>query len=305
MSEIQPLVGIGIPTYNRPVELRRTLEGIVGQTYTNLEIIVSDNASPGDLTEAVVREFMHRDPRIKFFRQTENRGAASNFQFVLEKATGDFFMWAADDDYRAPTFVEVLVDLLLQCPECAISFCDFMEVDTNGVKAEGYPCHYPLLRPFATGRSHVRLLKYFLQLESTGKANLIYGLMRRDALSHFNWNKFANRHGNYGVDMLFVFSILYQGRLALADQLLYRCTVGNGKEYASLPPRSLGRKIVEPLIGLVMLLHYTAQYLQIASGWMRVVLLILWPAKAMDVIVRIFLTTEVKNFYKRILREFL
>ena len=99
MKNRLPLVSVGIPTYNRPKDLRRTLECITGQTYKNLEIIVSDNCSPGPETEAIVREFMAKDARIQYFRQQENKGGEFNFKFVLGKATGEYFMWAADDDY--------------------------------------------------------------------------------------------------------------------------------------------------------------------------------------------------------------
>jgi len=95
----KPLVSVGIPTYNRPDGLRRTLKCITRQTYENLEIIVSDNCSPGSETEMVVREFMKDDRRIQYFRQDENKGGAYNFDFVLRKAAGEYFMYAADDDY--------------------------------------------------------------------------------------------------------------------------------------------------------------------------------------------------------------
>ena len=91
----QPLVSVGIPTYNRPEGLRRTLECITGQTYRNLEIIISDNCSPDPAVEQVTRSFMAQDARIQYFRQPENKGAAFNFKFVLEQATGEYFMWAA------------------------------------------------------------------------------------------------------------------------------------------------------------------------------------------------------------------
>lgn len=82
-----PLVSVGIPTYNRPEGLRRTLECITGQTYKNLEIIVSDNCSPGPVNEKVVREFMARDRRIRYFRQDENKGAGFNFRFGLGQSS--------------------------------------------------------------------------------------------------------------------------------------------------------------------------------------------------------------------------
>ncbi len=103
---VEPLVSVGIPTYNRPNGLRRTLECITGQTYKNLEIIVSDNCSPGSETETVVREFMANDPRIHYYRQGEKQWPTYNFRFVLEKPTGEYFMWAADDDEWKDIYIE-------------------------------------------------------------------------------------------------------------------------------------------------------------------------------------------------------
>jgi glycosyltransferase involved in cell wall biosynthesis len=97
---------VGIPTFNRPEGVRRTLGAITRQTYPSLEIIVSDNASPEHQTEDVIAEFAERDPRIRFHRQTHNIGAGANFQFVLSQAKGRYFMWAADDDDWEPSFIE-------------------------------------------------------------------------------------------------------------------------------------------------------------------------------------------------------
>lgn len=303
MSEKKPLVSIGIPTFNRPEALRNALEGIVGQTYKNLEIIVSDNATPGDLTETVVREFMRLDSRIRYFRQAENRGALFNFQFVLDKAMGEFFMWAADDDYRAPTFVAVLVGLMQGNPECVISFCDFVEVTGSGGEAEGYPRHLPLLQSFTSRQAFIRLTRFYLQLETKGKANLIYSLMRRSALRNFRWSDFVRAHGEYGVDMLVVFSLLCQGPLILTEQRLYRFTVGNKKERASNAPVTVSQKLAAQFIGLARLWSCSWQYLLIAKGPVRILLGLFWPLKALDIFVRIFLVTEFKNAYKRVLRH--
>ncbi|MHA1289815.1 MAG: glycosyltransferase family 2 protein, partial [Candidatus Thorarchaeota archaeon] len=111
MSE-KYLVSVGIPVYNRPEGLRRTLECITEQTYKDLEIIISNDCSPNPETEAVALEFVERDSRIQYFCQKENKGGLYNFRFVLEKATGEYFMWAADDDEWNPRFVEVCVDKL-------------------------------------------------------------------------------------------------------------------------------------------------------------------------------------------------
>jgi glycosyltransferase involved in cell wall biosynthesis len=109
MSQLAPppLVSVGIPTFDNPDGLRRTLRCITAQTYRHLEILVSDNGSPGPETAAVVRDFQRRDPRIGFHRQPANLGPEANFKFVLRQAHGDFFLWAADDDEWSPDFVAV------------------------------------------------------------------------------------------------------------------------------------------------------------------------------------------------------
>lgn len=91
-KKMQPLVIVGIPTYNSPDGLKSTLESILAQMYTNLEIIISDNASPDPQVELVIKGFQEKDSRIKYFKQEKNKDAGFNFQFVLKQATGDYFL---------------------------------------------------------------------------------------------------------------------------------------------------------------------------------------------------------------------
>jgi glycosyltransferase involved in cell wall biosynthesis len=104
-----PLVSIGIPAYNRPDGLKRTLECLTAQTYKNLEIIISDNASPDANLIDIVNNCFQNERRIKFYRQSQNIGAINNFNYVLKRAAGQYFMWAADDDEWDLTFIETCV----------------------------------------------------------------------------------------------------------------------------------------------------------------------------------------------------
>ncbi len=104
-----PLVTVGIPTYNRPEGLRRTLECVTAQTYRHLEIIVADNASPDPDVAAIAQEYASKDSRITFCRHETNLGIFANFSFVLQRATGPLFMWWADDDERTPDAIEYYV----------------------------------------------------------------------------------------------------------------------------------------------------------------------------------------------------
>jgi len=101
------LVTVGVPTFNRPAGLRRTLQHMTAQTHRNLEIIVADNCSATGETEAVVRELQRHDQRIVYHRHPANIGIDANFRFLLAQARGEYFMWAADDDEHSLDFIEV------------------------------------------------------------------------------------------------------------------------------------------------------------------------------------------------------
>lgn len=99
-----PMVTIGIPTFNRADGyLKQALQSALNQTYSNLDIIVSDNCSK-DNTEKVVRGFS--DSRIRYYRQKENIGPNNNFNFCLKQAKGDYFLLLQDDDMIDQDFVE-------------------------------------------------------------------------------------------------------------------------------------------------------------------------------------------------------
>jgi glycosyltransferase involved in cell wall biosynthesis len=113
-----PLVTIGIPTYNRAgTYLREALECALAQTYRNIEIVVSDNAS-SDRTEEMVRGYA--DARIRFFRQSPGLIPNDNFNFCLDKARGAYFLLLHDDDKIDPDFVEVCMQAAGYEAHCGI-----------------------------------------------------------------------------------------------------------------------------------------------------------------------------------------
>jgi len=215
-----PLVSVGIPTFNRPEGLRRTLCAITEQTYENLEIIVSDNASTEPSVARVAEEFRSRDNRVRVFRQPINIGPKRNFSFVLGQATGKYFMWAADDDSWERNFVNQLVALLEADDTVGIAFCSFDARDSEGRRADIYPDFLPLLQVYAGKPVAERLSAYISQEEFLGKANLIYGLFRRSALESAGGMR-AWGLGSWGADMLIACNVLARTNLAVSPELLY------------------------------------------------------------------------------------
>ena len=99
-----PLVTIGIPTYNRADGfLSECVTSALNQTYSNVEIIISDNCSP-DNTAELIKSF--NETSIKYYRQSVNLGPQRNFNFCVEKASGDYFLLLHDDDLIDDDFIE-------------------------------------------------------------------------------------------------------------------------------------------------------------------------------------------------------
>ena len=111
-----PKVSIGIPCYNRFQKLSRTLKSVQNQTYKNLEIIVSDNASSDIKIEKMMVDAAENDKRIKYFRQPKNQGNEFNFAFVLNQAIGEYFMWLCDDDWLSSNYIEKCLETLISGP---------------------------------------------------------------------------------------------------------------------------------------------------------------------------------------------
>src|SRR6266487_4515787 len=108
MGESGPIVSIGVPVRNGGDSLARALEGLVTQSYANLDIVISDNAST-DGTERVCRRFAEADARVRYVRQPRLLPVLDNYRFVFEQTRSDLFMWAAHGEFRSPNNIEVLV----------------------------------------------------------------------------------------------------------------------------------------------------------------------------------------------------
>lgn len=115
-----PRVALGLPVYNGENYLREALESLLAQTFTDWELILSDNGST-DGTESICREFAAKDDRIRYLREPVNRGAAWNFNRVFELCRSPYFRWAAHDDVCAPGLIEKCLEALRARPDAVLA----------------------------------------------------------------------------------------------------------------------------------------------------------------------------------------
>jgi len=170
-----PTVSIGMPLFNAGRCLQEAVESILGQTFADFELIISDNAST-DATPSICERFAAADPRVRYARNERNLGAAWNFNAVFTRSSGRYFKWAAGDDACHPTFLERCVAVLDRQPEVVIAYPRTQVIDEDG-------------SPLDVGRDTLRLGspdvcdRFADTLSPLRYTNYpFYGLIRREAL---------------------------------------------------------------------------------------------------------------------------
>ena len=122
-------VTIGIPTINRSKLALRAIQSALAQTYPDIEVIVSDDASTDD-TVTRIREI--QNPRLVLFEQKKRLGLVANFDFCLRNATGEFFLLLGDDDVMMPGCIEHLVAPFARDPaRVGVVWCPCRIADAN------------------------------------------------------------------------------------------------------------------------------------------------------------------------------
>lgn len=109
-----PLVSVCIPTYNYARFLPRTIESVLGQTHSDLEVVVLDDVSTDD-TPAVVERYLG-DSRLRFERNDRNLGLFGNFNRCFEVARGEYVKVLCADDWLHPRSVEDALAALVRSP---------------------------------------------------------------------------------------------------------------------------------------------------------------------------------------------
>lgn len=174
---LKPLVSIGIPAYNAEKTLDACIKSVLNQTYRNIEIIISDNCS-SDSTATICRKFADIDPRINLVVQGENIGPVANFNYVLSRSTGTYFMWFAADDVKSPDFIDVNLEFLQKNPEYVASTCP-NRFDTPN--SENHDWEMLSLE----GDQKSRIVHFLGNAEKS--RGLFYSLFRTDFLKNYPW----------------------------------------------------------------------------------------------------------------------
>ncbi len=229
MSEHIPKVSIGMPVYNGGEYLRRAIQTLLNQTFTDFELIICDNGST-DGTQALCREFAAKDGRVRFFENEKNLGAWGNHNRTFELARGQYFKWAADDDEHTPDYLEKTVGVLDSQPDvvCVQGTTKLIDSDGEEITVDDE------LRGYKYDRAGNLLVlrppqKWDRALDSdnpahrfrdavlhVGYANEVFGLCRRDVFARTDL-----QGPYYGSDKVIVVQLACMGKIRILPDKMF------------------------------------------------------------------------------------
>ncbi|MDJ1505630.1 glycosyltransferase family 2 protein [Xanthocytophaga agilis] len=191
-TETLPLVSVVMATYNGSRYIAQQLESILGQTYPNIEIIISDDASV-DHTQEILQNYAKRYENIRLLLHYENVGYVKNFERGIIASTGSLIAPSDQDDIWKPEKITRLVS--------AINTSDIVYCDSELISAEGEPLGLRLsqIRRFTSFSS---VLNFTVGNSAPGHAMLIKRQVAEKALpllacsSHDFWLGFVATFSN-------------------------------------------------------------------------------------------------------------
>jgi glycosyltransferase involved in cell wall biosynthesis len=202
-----PRLSIGLPVYNGQNFLSESLDALLDQSYTDFELVISDNASTDD-TEEICRRYAAMDPRIRYIRQAKNIGAAPNHNVVFQESRGELFKWASHDDLYGRELLARCVEALDERPDVVLAHAYEAIIDADGVLVRKY--EYTM----ATDSLHAP--ERFLSLLISDGGDDEYGVIRSEVLRRIApWDSYHNP------GRPLVMEIALYGRFYQVPELLY------------------------------------------------------------------------------------
>ena len=203
-----PTVSIGLPVRNGAEHVADAIESILAQTFTDLELIISDNAST-DATPSICAGYAARDSRVRYHRHERDLGAAGNFNFVFRQSAGKYFKWAAHDDIILPTFLERCHAALEAAPDAVLCQSLVRIVDERNAGGELYDhTAFGTDRPRQSDRLAGRL--------RARRCMDVFGLIRKDALRGT-----ALIADHVGADRTLLIELALRGRFVGVPEVLF------------------------------------------------------------------------------------
>ena len=144
-----PLVSICIPTYNQTKYLRKVLDSVFEQTFTDYEVIVSDDSTTADVKE-LIDEYIAKGKEIRYFHHSPALGSPENWNFAMSQAQGEYIKIMHHDDWFIKNeALEKLVMLAINNNSDFVFSASISKYENYNFERYNYPTPYELNKLYA------------------------------------------------------------------------------------------------------------------------------------------------------------
>jgi glycosyltransferase involved in cell wall biosynthesis len=210
-----PRVSVGLPIYNGEKFLDGVIGSILSQSFRDIELLISDNAST-DRTGEICREYAARDSRVRYHRNPQNVGLISNHNLLFGRARGEFFMWIGHDDALDKDYLARCVELLDRHSEAILCFADTRTIGRDGqpVVQEANPRRIPL-SALETDSADPRV-RYRSIIQLHHMCTPLYGVVRANLMGQ------TRLQGKYAdADRVYLAELAVRGRFLMIHEPLF------------------------------------------------------------------------------------
>lgn len=210
-----PSVVFGLTLYNNPHHLREAVESLLGQTDSDLAIVMLDDGNSPE-SEAIAREIAAADGRVRYFRHESRKGMIATWTEVAEIARREhphatYFAWASDHDRWHPRWLETLRREMDASPGLVLAYPVTQRIDRAGETLGKGPRYFET----AGLRDLDARWRHFCRA-GVGAGDMVYGLIRFDALRRVGVFRPVLRP-----DRLLMAELTLQGQFKQVDEVLW------------------------------------------------------------------------------------
>ncbi|MBZ9986774.1 glycosyltransferase [Mesorhizobium sp. BH1-1-5] len=211
----RPFITVAVPTYRRPDTIRRTIDSVVGQDFSDWELVVSDDEGPKGPSWPILEEYARSDPRIRIVENQRGRGQVENTNNAMLACTGKWIKLLHDDDWLAPGALKKFAEVSTKYPSAAFMTCAAHVVEENRVVTRTDP---PEENRVSLYSSQECLTDLYLVRMTRSLGIIPSTLLINAAVIHAGCQMRAHKSIPAGVDQLFFVDLARYGEMVAINE---------------------------------------------------------------------------------------
>ncbi|CDX56432.1 Glycosyl transferase family 2 [Mesorhizobium plurifarium] len=219
VSSARPFISVAVPTFRRPDTIRRTIDSIVGQDFSNWELVISDDEGPKGSSWPILEDYARCDPRIRIVENHRGRGQVENTNNAMLACSGKWIKLLHDDDWLAPGALKRFAEISIRYPSAAFMTCAAHVVEESRVVMRSDP---PEQNRVSLYSSQQCLTDLYLVRVTRSLGIIPSTLLINAAVIHAGCQMRAHKSIPAGVDQLFFVDLArYGDMVAINEGLIF------------------------------------------------------------------------------------